>query len=197
MGDEEAPDHDSSSAAGRRRDGASDAIQVSDEQVRLALPTDADAIASIHVRAWQAAFRGLVPDSLLDHLAVEHRALAWRGLLLRAEATTWVVERGGRVLGFASAAAVGDPALGGAGELKALYVEPAELGTGLGHALLERALDGLRAAGHRSAVLWVLPGNERAIAFYERAGFERDGREQEIRAEHARLPVVGLRRELA
>lgn len=166
-------------------------------RVRPAAPADADAIASIHVRAWQVAFRGLVPDSLLDNLAVEQRALAWRGRLNRADASTWVIERSGPVLGFASAGASRDAGTIGAGELYAFYIEPAELGTGLGRALLERALDGLRADDHSAAVLWVLPGNERAIAFYQRAGFVRDGREQTIAAEHAKLPVVGFRRELA
>lgn len=177
-------------------DESSGAAPTKGERVRPAAPPDADAIASIHTRAWQAAFRGLVPDSLLDNLSMERRALAWRGRLNRPDASTWVVERSGPVLGFASAGAARDTETAATGELYALYVEPAAVGTGLGRALLERALAGLRADGHAATVLWVLPGNARAIAFYERAGFCRDGRGQTIVAEHARLEVVRFRREL-
>jgi hypothetical protein len=39
--------------------------------VRPATPDDADAIASVHVRSWQAAYRGIVPDAMLDALSIQ------------------------------------------------------------------------------------------------------------------------------
>ena len=47
-------------------------------RVRLARPDDAEAIADAHVRGWLAAYRGLVPDAILDGLSVERRATFWR-----------------------------------------------------------------------------------------------------------------------
>jgi ribosomal protein S18 acetylase RimI-like enzyme len=57
-------------------------------------------------------------------------------------------------------------------EIGALYVDPAHWGEGVGTALLEATLAELRRQDYRAAILWVLPENHRAIAFYERFGFQ-------------------------
>ncbi len=49
--------------------------------IRRATRDDADAITCIHVHSWQHAYRGLVPDALLDGLSVEQRRTIWRQLL--------------------------------------------------------------------------------------------------------------------
>ena len=49
--------------------------------VREASQGDAAAIAGVHVRAWRVAYRGLLPDDLLDRLSVEDREESWRGIL--------------------------------------------------------------------------------------------------------------------
>lgn len=43
---------------------------------------------------------------------------------------------------------------------------------------METAFAQLR--GYRRIMLWVLRGNERAIRFYERAGFTLDGEEKQV-----------------
>ena len=48
-------------------------------------------------------------------------------------------------------------------------------GAGVGGALLEAAAEWAKAAGFRRVVLGVFPENVRAIAFYERHGFVREG----------------------
>lgn len=63
----------------------------------------------------------------------------------------------------------------GTPELAALYLDPAAWGKGVGGALMDAALADLRERGFAEAVLWVLEGNERAIRFYERAGWYDDG----------------------
>jgi GNAT superfamily N-acetyltransferase len=64
---------------------------------------------------------------------------------------------------------------GETGELYTLYVVPAHWSTGVGRALTDAALDGLRAAGYRRVVLWTLTDNARARRFYDKAGFAPDG----------------------
>ena len=64
---------------------------------------------------------------------------------------------------------------GETGELYTLYVVPAHWSTGVGRALTDAALDGLRAAGYRRVVLWTLTENARARRFYDKAGFAPDG----------------------
>lgn len=61
------------------------------------------------------------------------------------------------------------------GEILRLYTHPRRTGSGAGHALLDPALDALRAAGHAQAWLHTEARNERARRFYERHGWREDG----------------------
>src|SRR6185312_246909 len=63
----------------------------------------------------------------------------------------WLWDEDGKVLGF-SAADTRD------GTIFALFIDPAHEGRGIGRALLGRACDVLREAGHRSATLGTQPG---------------------------------------
>lgn len=48
--------------------------------VRDATADDADALGVLHVRAWQAAYRGAMPDDYLDGLNAADRAELWQAL---------------------------------------------------------------------------------------------------------------------
>ena len=52
--------------------------------VREADIEDAPAVAGIHVRAWLAAYRGLMPDEWLDGVTVKQRTQSWREILAGA-----------------------------------------------------------------------------------------------------------------
>ena len=58
--------------------------------------------------------------------------------------------------------------------LRLFLVEPAHRGTGLGHRLLDEALNFARAAGYRRMVLWTHASHRAACALYARAGFAID-----------------------
>jgi hypothetical protein len=45
--------------------------------IRRATVQDAPALGRLHVRAWQAAYRGQMPDDYLDGLRPEERAAGW------------------------------------------------------------------------------------------------------------------------
>ncbi|RZK62081.1 MAG: GNAT family N-acetyltransferase [Hymenobacter sp.] len=60
-------------------------------------------------------------------------------------------------------------------EIKQLYIVEDWIGTGLGKALMRRALDIAQAAGCTAVVLGVWEHNERAQAFYQRFGFREIG----------------------
>jgi ribosomal protein S18 acetylase RimI-like enzyme len=162
--------------------------------VRPATAADAPAMGRLVVRAWQAAYRGLMPDAYLDGLRAEDRAAYWDGALRREDlrGVVLVAERDGEVVGFAAAGPSPDPE--GAGELFAINVDPAHWGTGAGRALLEAAQDELARLGFAETVLWVLPANARARRFYERAGWVSDGTEQTVDAFGVTVPEVRYRR---
>jgi GNAT superfamily N-acetyltransferase len=90
-----------------------------------------------------------------------------------------------------------DAGPGQVGEVMALYVQPTAWGTGAGGRLLREALKRLRVPGYREATLWVLEGNHRAIDFYERFGFARDGALKSREMYDVPVTVARLRRGLA
>ncbi len=146
--------------------------------VRPAGPDDAGAIARVHVASWRAAYTGLLPAAVLDGLSVSQRARHWARVLAPSSTDRVVVaERGGRVVGFAQVGPAHDADTGPTtGQLTTIYLHPDEWGTGTGRQVHDRAVDLLADAGYDSAVLWMLSTNGRARRFYERRGWERDGR---------------------
>ncbi len=60
-------------------------------------------------------------------------------------------------------------------EAKRLYVTPRFRGTGAGRALIVRLVEEARRLGYRELVGDTMPSMERALAMYERMGFERTG----------------------
>lgn len=145
-------------------------------EIREAEPADAMAVAEVHVRSWQAAYRGLLPDDFLDALRPEDRAARYAFGSAEPEAPRTILAIAeGRLAGFATVSRSRDDDAPEAGELCALYVDPAHWRTGVGRALLEEARRMLRRVGHREALLWVLLGNEQAERFYEADGWRRDG----------------------
>jgi GNAT superfamily N-acetyltransferase len=137
-------------------------------------------IAIVHVRSWQAAYRGLVPQEYLDHVEVDQRYSVWERILGEAEwprVGTFVAEYGGDVVGFASICPTRDddeqPA--SAGELAAIYLLPEGWGKGLGRELMASVLSALSEAGFDEATLWVLERTAGRDGFYEAAGWHADG----------------------
>lgn len=166
-------------------------------KVRHATANDVPGIAEIHVRSWQAAYRGILPDSLLDSLSVPEREKSWNALLKDGgdRWLTLVAERPGGVLaGFCSVATPSrDEGAGEAtAEIGALYVDPEHWREGHGRAMLKAAFRELGEQGWRDVILWVLPENEPALAFYKRFGFAIE-HGVEKREERSGRPVIRLR----
>jgi GNAT superfamily N-acetyltransferase len=144
--------------------------------LREARPEDAEAMADLNVRAWQAAFAGLVPQALLDGQRTEPRVRYWQEHLpSQPPERTWVVERGGRVVGLAHLGPSRDPNAPEAAELYGMYVEPEAVGTGAGKVLMAAAMEWFRSGPWAEAILWTLPGDHRAARFYRSWGWAPDG----------------------
>ena len=136
---------------------------------------DAGQVGEVHVRAWQVAYRGVMPDSYLDGLRAEERADMWRqGVEQSWPGQRDVIECDGRVVGFAAYG----PEHGGddptRGELYAINLHPGRWRQGLGRQLIRHVTSELRRLGFRRAVLWVEATNDRARRFYESEGWSYD-----------------------
>jgi GNAT superfamily N-acetyltransferase len=145
-------------------------------QLRPAEPGDALAVARVHVRSWQHAYRALIPSDYLDQLRPEDRAQRYDFANPDPHAPyTIVAVDDGSIAGFATTSASHDADLPHHGELCALYVDPDRWGRGIGAALVSAARARLRQFGHHKAFLWMLDGNRRADCFYQADGWSSDG----------------------
>lgn len=145
--------------------------------VREATVADARRIAEIHVAGWRAAYRGQMPDEVLDNLDVEKRAAFWSAHLTAKPHALFVAESNLKILGFCDLipSRDKDAVPETTAEIAAIYVDPNHWCNGVGQALCRFALE-LAGKNDRAAVtLWCLDSNIMARNFYEKMGFRLDG----------------------
>ncbi|MEV5836074.1 GNAT family N-acetyltransferase [Nocardia sp. NPDC052112] len=141
-------------------------------------------LAECHIACWREAYRGLVPDHILDAFDVEHRAERWERIRVRYPRSTCVALVDDEVIGFASSGPPRDESPVTPNELNALYVRAAWYGTGVADDLIRAAI-----APDVACSLWVFEQNPRAQSFYRKHGFELDG----TRRIEAFTPAVEVR----
>ena len=138
--------------------------------------------AFVHWKGWQETYPGMMSRAYLDAMTLEkceENAFRWPDNIL-------VAKDGNRVVGFVGYGKSGDD-LPDTGEIFALYVLSEYHGTGLGRQLLEVGFEHL--AAYPRICLWALKDNARAIRFYEKCGFRRDGAEKYV----SRMEAAGIR----
>lgn len=144
-------------------------------QVRPATLRDAKAIAEIHVAAWQSAYRDLLSKAHLDGLSVQKYQAYWREAINLYEPQVMVAHLEGETMGFVGfdrSRDKGTPST--TGEIWALYAHPQHWEKGAGLALWNAAREGLQEEGCTKVTLWTYARNERALSFFETAGFKRE-----------------------
>ncbi len=159
--------------------------------------SDAADIARIQVDAWRAAYRGQMPEALLDSLDVEARECVWTRVI--SEAGQVLVARSGlHIFGFCDFGASRDAdRQPQTAELYSLYVHPTRWNQGLGSLLLQTALDAATQRGFTEMTCWVLHKNQPALAFYARHSFHPDGGQKTEAVKGGELRETRLRRTLA
>ena len=149
--------------------------------IRPAQPRDAAEIALLHIRTWQAAYRGQLPEPFLAALDadIERRTAWWERSIANAESRAQrqlVALDEDVVVGFVTFGPSEDePREPSIGQVYAIYVDSGYWGRGYGRDLFASAIQGLTDAGFSAATLWVLDTNTRARRFYEAAGWLTDG----------------------
>lgn len=147
--------------------------------VRLATKEDVHAIATVRIETWRAAYAGLIDQAVLDRMDIDReaarRAELWDQYHSDPRGAEFIAEVDGELAGWAVVGPSLDEDLPEDGQIYAIYALPSFWSAGIGHALMTDAETRLREAGFESAHLWVLEGNERAAAFYERHEWREDG----------------------
>lgn len=141
-------------------------------------PADAAVLGPLHNRIWRETYSGLLPEEVLAARDDTDNAHRWQARALAHEVngvsaegcTTWVArDDAGVPIGWIGVGPARDTDAPAPVEVWALYVAPEHQGAGVARALVDAFLP----AG--PAFLWVLRGNDRAVAFYRKVGFETDG----------------------
>jgi GNAT superfamily N-acetyltransferase len=152
---------------------------VADVAVRAARPGDVPEIARIQIETWRTAYKQFLPESVLAALNVEQAAQAWGAAVAEPPSPAHhvlVATEGSTLVGFAAVGPSDEPEAGpGDAAVAALLVEPRWGRRGHGSRLLAAAVDHLREDGLTRLVAWVPDGDRASGAFYESAGWERDG----------------------
>lgn len=147
-------------------------------RIREAHPHEMDAAARVRAAAWRESFADLVPPDVLDNADAWAPGVGdkWAAEMIARGTTYWFgVDQAGKPVAVAHADAAFEPDAPASLELKTLYVLDCAKGSGLASALLHRAV-----GEDVPAYLWVIEGNEQAIAFYRRHDFEPDGMVKDI-----------------
>jgi RimJ/RimL family protein N-acetyltransferase len=166
-------------------------------RIRPASPADAQAIASLHLASYRAAYHGLIPAGILSSLRSEDEEQRWQAALQDPRRRTLVAaddDAGSALIGFAEVGpSRDDDADAGTGELIALHVTQAHWRHGLGRTLIGMAVATLAAQDFRTATLWVLTGNSRARDFYEAMSWHHDGSAREVEVSGFQIAEVRYR----
>jgi GNAT superfamily N-acetyltransferase len=145
--------------------------------IRAAQIEDARQIAEVHVATWLAAYRGILPDSILDSLSVETWSELWQERLSGVrETTNLVLVLNDQIVGWVAVGPARDADCDPrrTQQVYGIYLRPEYWGQGYGKALYLAGEDRMRQSGEIDAVLWVLRDNARARRFYESRGFALD-----------------------
>jgi ribosomal protein S18 acetylase RimI-like enzyme len=140
--------------------------------VRSAGVDDATAIAVVHIDTWRTAYRGIVPDEILNRLEVGRRSARWREFLSDSKGKTaaWVAETtSGEVVGFVSCGPTTDEKIGFDAEIYCLYILEEFQKRGIGKTLFLTAAKWLCDRDFRSMMLWAFEDNP-AVNFYKALG---------------------------
>lgn len=145
---------------------------------KLRVGDDLFAVSRVYEESWRGAYRGLLSQEYLDSLPAGN----WVPFLEQAGRESLILLNGEKIVGTSSCCASRFPELPGWGEIASIYLLPEYWGKGWGKLLFSAAVEQLEAMGYRKLFLWVLEGNQRARAFYERMGFRPSGtyRDDEI-----------------
>jgi L-amino acid N-acyltransferase YncA len=177
-----------------------DPSQKTELTIRRAVLEDCPAVASLHVRAWQWAYRGQLPEAALQSLSSseEQREVWWRELVERSGAERlFVALRGNELVGFISTAPSRETDADNWAELGAIYLEEGVTRQGIGKALQEIALSELKQRRFSEVMMWVLKSNDRGRFFFEATGWQLDGQIKSEPWKDVQLEQVRYRRPLS
>ena len=156
---------------------------MADVSVRPARPDDAAELGRIQLLTWRTAYASILPAAVLESLAEDAAAAAWREAIvapptprhrvLVAQEQEWSV--GFAAVGPADDLEPGDPEPEATASVGPILVEPRWGRRGHGSRLLAAVVDHARADGLTRAVAWIPEDDAASREFLISAGWAPDG----------------------
>ena len=163
--------------------------------IRKAELEDSSRIADIQVFGWRNAYRGIIDDFILfNKLNIEKKSQSIRKVLEEGKEEWYVFEEESIIKGIMIIGKSRDSDKAESFELWALYVDPLMMRQGIGSQMILYCENEAREKGFRENLLWVLEKNKIGIGFYEKNGYRKDGKVQEI--EKLKATEIRYRKEL-
>jgi ribosomal protein S18 acetylase RimI-like enzyme len=186
------------SVFGRSR-GADVADSLTDHVVlRRATPDDAALLTELGATTFTETFASAnTPDDLTAYLSASFAESIQRAELEDPDTTVYLAERGGEAVGYVMLRDRPAPrSVGGhdALEIARLYARRSAIGSGVGGALMQRAIDDAQSRGKDALWLGVWEHNERALAFYRRWEFFEGGTQPFLLGSDLQTDLVMVRR---
>lgn len=140
-------------------------------EVRKASLEDAGTIVSTRQKVWDATYRGIYPDEMIDAFDWKRHLEAEQCRLSNPNFQCYMVLDGKHCVGYLSYGRI-HPGLWKdfAFRLHSLYLLPPYQGKGLGKQLFLQARDACRDMGYGKMFLDCHPDNTKALQFYMRMG---------------------------
>lgn len=145
--------------------------------IRYANIEDAESLGFVYSHSYQAAFRGIIPDNILeDVFSFEKRRDGLKKELAEGSLINVIMHKENKPVGFLTYGKSKDEDLDDSIiEILRIYILPSCWGQNIGSELLSWGIKELRQKGYSKISLWVIEENKRAIKLYERMGFVHDG----------------------
>lgn len=131
-----------------------------------AVPGDALAIIKTRQKCWDATYRGIYPDDVIDGFDYAWHLKAEQKRLSNPNFHCWMVMDEMACVGYVSCGPMKD----GRFRLHSLYLLPAYQKKGLGRRMFEMVKMFCKEAGYGKMYLDCHPENKNALAFYQHMG---------------------------
>ncbi len=161
--------------------------------IRYATLSDAKAITELKVSCWKSAYRGILPDEMLEKSSeqmkneTEHRAKC----IVENTDNGWpniVAVHSGQVIGWCAGGVNQNPAYKHETDLQAIYILKEYQRKGIGKLMVKAFIDLMHEHGMQSMLIWVLKENHNAIRFYTKLGGKIVGEKLYLK----KYPVIGF-----
>ena len=144
--------------------------------IRLAVPADAPDIAEVLIRSWEVAYKDIVPSEYIKERNAT-RLEQFKKSITDENKNHYVIQKQGKTVGSMWVAQSQDDDMGGdCYEVHSIHLHPAYFRQGIGTQAMGFAFDIARNLGKKTMIVWVIEENTNSIKFYEKCGFEADGK---------------------